>query len=125
MKKNSNLILLLPICFIISCATAHEIAVAKVAEYDKLLNPLIADTKDEVLFQLGAPDSTQKLGSQEIWVYNHSYGEEGSSVNTFQRGFFNSIVGINNYSYHKLYDKITIYFNKTGRMTNYETFVQR
>ena|GEM_PF-4229161 len=125
MKKFYLGLLTLLLCFFISCATAHELAEERVSEYKTLLDGLIADTKDQVLMYLGAPDSVNKLGTQEIWIYHHTLGEEDKSVNTFNRGFFNSVVGQSESFSHEIYDKITLYFNKQGDMTSYDTFVQR
>lgn len=127
MNKILNVLIIISIFFIFSCVTAHDLAVSRVALYDKLLGPLITDTKDEVLFYLGAPDSSQKLGTQEIWIYHHTFGVEETSTSTinFNRGFFNNIISESNSASHEIYDKITLYFNSSGRMTNYETFVQR
>ncbi len=137
----------LPILFTLLLAAsgcAHfQVSQAK-AQLEAALNPLLGQTKNDVIIAIGAPIGTRSIGGFEIWDYYRSYGmraRQSAVVNTYGTANTNAYgypggvhatttyqgnaVGVGGGQSWEAYDRFTLYFDASGRMAKWDGYVQR
>lgn len=126
----------------LGCAQ-FQVSQAK-AELEAALNPLLGQTKGDVLMAVGAPSGTRSIGGFEVWDYYRSYGmraRQSAVVNTYGTantnaygypGGYNATtnyqgnsVGLGGAQSWEAYDRFTLYFDGSGRLAKWDGYVQR
>jgi outer membrane protein assembly factor BamE (lipoprotein component of BamABCDE complex) len=139
----SHLAVLFSLTISLSGCANLQVSRAK-AELEAALNPLLGQTKDDVLMAIGAPNGTRSIGGFEVWDYYKSYGmraRQSAVVNTYGTantnaynypGGYNATtnyqgnaVGLGGSQSWEAYDRFTLYFDGSGRMAKWDGYVQR
>ena len=100
----------------VACADQQTKALRHV---ELMLNGMIGFTEEEVIMQLGAPESTQDLAGFKVYHYHQSYG-------THTEDYTNTL-GYGLYSTRKTweaYDKFDLFF-RDGRVETFKCSVKR
>ena len=115
--RKSFVICLICASFLIGCA--HMMVQQRKSELERLMNPLLGKSKEDVVLAIGVPTKTQYIGNLEVYQYYQSYGSRGNvwiSPNEYL-----STGGARTW---EAYDKINIYF-KDDVMVKWDGYVQR
>jgi len=110
------------VCFL--CASlligcAHMQVQQRKNELERLLNPLIGKSKEEVVMAIGIPTNTRYLGDLEVYQYFQSYGTRGNVW--ISPSEYVTTGGARTW---ESYDKINIYI-KEGLMVKWDGYIQR
>lgn len=129
---------------IIFSSCAHMQVSQARSELEATLNPLLGQTRDQVLMVVGAPFGTRSIGGFEVWDYYRSYGtraKQATSVNANATANTNAYAQPGGYSATtnvqgnasgvgvaqswEAYDRFTLYFDSSGHMAKWDGYVQR
>ena len=99
----------------------------RLQEYKVMLDPMIGvATMDDIATRFGVPVRTVKLGSSEVWEYHKSFGVRGTA-NAYTPTSYNQY-GVSTFAQgrsHEVYDKVTVTFDNSGILKNWNAYVQR
>lgn len=93
------------------------------AALEKKLNPLLGKSEEDVLMEVGAPQSREPFGDVEVWRYFQSYGVRSTGY-AQASGYAHGASAWGTGQTYESYDQYAIYF-KNGKVVKWDGYVQR
>ena len=117
MKLSAMVLALITATLVIGCARM-EVS-QSVDEMTAKMDPLVGQSREEVVLALGAPLEIMTVGELEVFKYHQSFGIRGQAMMA-PNPYLTSGSGRS----WEAYDSINVYF-KDGTMVNWDGYVQR